>query len=221
MKVAVLFSGGKDSTYALYWVVNQGWSVEALVSLKPGRDDSYMFHKPCIEFTGLQAEAMGLPIVEACVSGEKEVEVEELEGVLSGLGVDGIVSGAVASEYQRTRIDRVCEKLGFKSFAPLWHKRPHQLMRDIFSAGFQVMVVGVAAQGLGEDWLGRILGLDDLETLGKLSEEYGVSVCGEGGEFETLVLDGPLFKRKIIVKDFRRDWSGQAGSLVILEAGLS
>jgi len=218
MKVAVLFSGGKDSTYALYWAVNQGWDVEALVSLTPERDDSYMFHKPCVELAKLQAECMGLHIVEREVSGEKEKEVVELERVLSKLDVDGVVSGAVASEYQKTRIDTVCHNLGLKSFAPLWHKKPVQLLRDILHTGFEVMVVSVSAYGLGEEWLGKLLTEGDVSRLQELEKKYGVNPCGEGGEFETLVLDGPLFGKKLVIRESRKKWGGQAGVLEVVKA---
>ncbi|MFH1835170.1 MAG: diphthine--ammonia ligase [Methanobacteriota archaeon] len=218
MKVSVLYSGGKDSNYALYWALNQGWDVDSLVSLKPKREDSYMFHYPCIDLTNLQASCIGLPLLEENVSGVKEEEVSELETVLSKLDVDGIVSGAVASEYQKTRIDSVCHNLELKSFNPLWHKEPVMLMRDILGAGFKVLVVGVSAEGLDESWLGRLLSEKDVMALVKLEEKYGVSVCGEGGEFETFVLDGPTFKKKIKVKQSVKKWEGQSGILSILEA---
>ena len=213
-----MFSGGKDSTYALYWAVNQGWDVEALVSLSPERDDSYMFHKPCVELAKLQAECMGFPLFEAVVSGVKEKEVGELELVLSKLDVDGVVSGAVASEYQKTRVDSVCHNLGFKSFAPLWHKKPAQLLREILHAGFEVMVVSVSAYGLGEEWLGKILTEDDVRRLQELEKKYGVNSCGEGGEFETLVLGGPFHNKRIAIRQSKRLWGGQSGTLTVLKA---
>jgi predicted ATP pyrophosphatase (TIGR00289 family) len=163
---------------------------------------------------------MGFPLVSRKVSGVKEKEVAELERVLGKLDVDGVVSGAVASEYQKTRIDLVCHNLGFKSFAPLWHKKPAQLLSGILYAGFKVMVVSVSAQGLGEEWLGKLLTGDDVPRLQGLEREYGVNPCGEGGEFETLVLDGPLFERRLVVKEFRKKWLTQAGFLEVVKAEL-
>jgi len=203
MKVAVLFSGGKDSNYALYWAINQGWEVECLVSLKSEREDSFMFHVPCIELTNLQAYCTGIPLVEEKVSGVKEEEVKELERVLSRLEVDGVVSGAVASEYQKTRVDTVCHNLGFK---------------DILYAGFKAMVVGISAYGLDEKWLGRVITDKDVSALMELEKKFGVNVCGEGGEFETLVLDGPTFRKRIVLTETRKVWGGQAGRLNILKA---
>lgn len=220
MNVAVLFSGGKDSTYALYLALNEGLNVKTLLSLNPLRDDSYMFHKPCIELTSLQASCIGIPIIEESVSGVKEKEVEELERVLAGLDVEGVVSGAVESQYQKTRIEKVCANLGLKSFSPLWHMNPSTLLSDILSAGFEVMVVGVAAQGLDHNWLGRIITGQEVKLLVDLEENLGVHICGEGGEYETLVVDGPIFTKKIKVKESRKTWDGQSGSLVILETEL-
>jgi diphthine-ammonia ligase len=222
MRLAVLFSGGKDSNYALYWTLNQGFDVTQLVTLNPRRDDSFMFHLPCLDYVSLQAESIGIPPLKKSVSGVKEDEVKELQHVLSKLDIDGVVSGAVASEYQKTRIDGICENLGIKSFAPLWHKKPEQLLYDIINAGFSVMVVGIAAEGLTEEWLSKILSLADVEELRKLNKKYGISIAGEGGEYETFVLDGPIYKRRIMVKStVKKMLSKNAGILEIRDAVLS
>ena len=220
MNVAVLFSGGKDSTYALYLALNEGLNVKTLLSINPLRDDSYMFHKPCIELASLQADCIGIPIIEETVSGVKEKEVKELERVLACLDVEGIVSGAVESQYQKTRIEKVCANLGLKSFSPHWQKNPSTLLTDILSDGFEVMVVGVAAQGLDDAWLGRIISSQDIKLLEDLEKKFGVHICGEGGEYETFVVDGPIFTKKIRVEDSEKKWDGQRGSLIIIETEL-
>jgi len=200
MDLAVLFSGGKDSNYALYWALNQGFNVTTLVSVAPERDDSFMFHKPFIGLTGLQAESIGIPLFQERVSGVKEAEVAELERIVSRIRVDGLVSGALASEYQKTRIDSLCERLSLKSFSPLWHKSQARLLEDMINAGFEIMVVGVAAEGLDESWLGRTLSLEDVGELKRLEAKYGISVAGEGGEYESFVVDGPTYRRRILVE---------------------
>ncbi|MFH0861337.1 MAG: diphthine--ammonia ligase [Candidatus Altiarchaeota archaeon] len=220
MKVTVLYSGGKDSNYALYWALNQGWDVTELLTLKPERDDSYMFHKPCVDLTTLQAESLGLPHRKKTVSGVKEEEVSQLRELLAGRKVDGIVSGAVASEYQKTRLDGVCEELGIRSFAPLWHKRPHTLLEDMLSAGFKIMFVGVYADGLSREWLGRVLDAEALQELQRLSEKHGINVAGEGGEYETLVTFGPTFTREVKVSDYKTVWDGVSGHISVVKASL-
>jgi diphthine-ammonia ligase len=222
MKLAVLFSGGKDSNYALYWALNQGFDVTHLVAIIPKKDDSYMFHVPCIGYTRLQAESIGIPLIQQEVSGVKEKEVSELECVLARLDIDGIVSGAVASEYQKTRLDSICENLKLRSYAPLWHKNQGQLLRDMINAGFKVMMVGIAAEGLDEGWLGRILTLEDVEKLEEIGRRHKINVSGEGGEYETFVLDGPIYKRPIsIIESARRMTAKNAGTLEILKAELA
>ncbi|MBM3309366.1 MAG: TIGR00289 family protein [Candidatus Altiarchaeales archaeon] len=222
MKLAVLFSGGKDSNYALYWALNQGFEVKYLVSVIPERDDSYMFHKPCIEHVRMQAKAIGIPLIQENVSGVKEKEVRELEDILASLHVDGIVSGAVASEYQKTRIDSICEKLGLKSYAPLWGVNQEKVLEDIINAGFEVIIVGIAAEGLSEKWLGRKINHESLQELKKISEKHGIHLAGEGGEYETYVTNGPTFKKKIIIKETEKKMNTpNTGTLKIKKAELT
>jgi len=158
LKVAVLFSGGKDSTYATWIAQHQGWDVEALVSVLPKGVESLMFHFPNVRWTKIQAKAMGLPhrTIEA---GQDELLSlrEGLDETREALGIDGVVTGAVASDYQKSRIDQICETLGLKSFAPLWHKDPKTLVNDLRVAGFKIILSGVGAAGLDESWLGQEL----------------------------------------------------------------
>jgi len=219
MKACVLFSGGKDSTFALYWALNQGHEVETLLSFKPARDDSFMFHVPCIDLTKLQAKAIGIGYVDAVVSGEAEKEVEEMAEVLSKLKPGAVVSGALASEYQKSRIGGVCEKMGVESLTPLWHEDPSKLLADITGAGFEVIISAVAADGLDESWLGRRIDEECIRDLVKLNKSHRIHVAGEGGEYETLVIDGPIFREKLEVKT-KKEWDGVRGKIVVESAKL-
>jgi diphthine-ammonia ligase len=211
MKAAVLFSGGKDSNLALLRAVDSGIIVECLVCIKPEADDSYMFHKPCIELATLQAARMGYPVVSATVSGVKEEEVRELKDVFGPLEIDAVVSGAVESNYQKSRIGEVACELGLKSINPLWRIDPMALLSELLDKGFKTMVVGVAAEGLGEEWLGRILDDDAVQELYELNRRYGIHPAGEGGEYETFVLDGPLYSQGIRVVGYDVVWEGISG----------
>ena len=221
MKVAVLFSGGKDSTYATWIAQHQGWDVEALVSVLPKGVESLMFHFPNVRWTKTQAEAMGLPhrTIEA---GQDELLGlrEGLDETREALGIDGVVSGAVASDYQKSRIDQICETLGLKSFAPLWHKDPKILVNDLKVAGFKIILSGVGAAGLDESWLGQELTDERWSTLEKLSKKHGIHLTGEGGEYETFVIDAPHFMDRISIKKSHKKWDGQSGYLVIEQASL-
>lgn len=206
MRVAVLYSGGKDSNYALYWALKQGFKVKYLVSMVSESDESYMYHVPNIHLTELQAKAIGIPLVKGFTSGEKEKEVEDMKAVLEGLRIDGVVAGALESEYQKRRVDRVAEELGIESFAPAWHRDPVEYMRELIGI-FDIVMVGVSAYGLDRSWLGRRIGEKALEGLLKLHEKYKVHVAGEGGEFETFVRDAPFFRARVVFDEVEKKWN--------------
>ena len=206
MRVAVLYSGGKDSNYALYWALKEGFEVKYLVSMVSERDESYMYHVPNIHLTELQAKAVGIPLVKGFTGGEKEKEVDDMKAVLEGLKIDGVVAGALASEYQKQRVDRVAKELGIESFAPAWHRDPVDYMREIIGI-FDVVMVGTAAYGLDERWLGRRIDEKALEELVGLHEKYRIHVAGEGGEFETFVRDAPFFKARIVFDEVEKKWN--------------
>ncbi len=204
MRVCALYSGGKDSNYALHWAFLHGFQVECLVTLKPAREDSWMFHYPGIELTRLQAEALGLPQIMVETSGEKEKELEDLRKALrlarDRYGVEGVVAGALLSDYQRMRISLVAESLGLRSYTPLWRKDQASYMRWLVEDGFSFMLLSVSAMGLDPSLLGKPLDAHDVERIISLAEKYGFNPALEGGEAETLVVDAPLFSKRIEVE---------------------
>ncbi len=225
MKVAALFSGGKDSTYALWCTQLQGWDVTTLVTMFPEVKDSWMFHYPAITWTRLQAELLGLPQYIISTKGFKETELEDLSAGLESLkqrdGLDGIVSGAVASEYQRTRLDNICERLGIRSFAPLWHKNPQQLVNDEIESGLEFVITACSALGLDRDWLGRRIGAKELEQLVGLSKRFGLNVAFEGGEAETFVLRAPNFGGSLSIGRTLQHWNNDSGYLELEDVSIS
>lgn len=220
MRVAALFSGGKDSCYAAHVAEQGGWEVSHLVTVKPAGEESMMFHWPNVHLTPLLAQAMGKSHLFIEGSGEPEREVEELGEALRPLGVDGIVSGAVASEYQRTRLERMGERVGLKTFTPLWHKDPLDLLRSLRAAGFKAIVAGCFAEGLGEAWLGRPLDEAAIAELATLQRTRGIHPGGEGGEYESLVLEGPGWRSRVELARVERDWHRDRGVLRVREARL-
>jgi len=222
MKVAILFSGGKDSTYVTWVVQHQAWEIASLLTVRPRSMESMMFHHPNVEWTRLQAEAMGLPHDMVDARGENElVELrEKLSTLKRSHGISGLVSGAVASDYQKTRFDNLCDGIGLKSYSPLWHKNPRLLVEDLKNAGFQIILTAVAAKGLDESWLGGELSDHEWSRLEKLSLMHGIHLTGEGGEYESFVLDAPHFKETVEIEKSRKDWQGDSGRLVIESASL-
>lgn len=219
MDVAALFSGGKDSTYATYLAQQKGWTVTHLVSMIPS-EDSFLFHVPNAHLTSLHSEAMEIPLKQANVSGEPEEELEILKSVLKDLDVEGLITGAIASDFQWSRFNGVCEEIGIKCPSPVWRKDQMRVMEDIIQAGFEVMIVGVAAEGLDESWLGRMIDEDCLKNLERLEREKGINPSGEGGEYETLVLNGPNFGKRLQIKESEKTWDGTRGQLAVIEAAL-
>jgi len=224
MKVAVLFSGGKDSAFALWYAQMQGWDVTTLVTVFSKSEDSWMFHYPAVKWTVLQAQAMEISQMIIPTLGVKEKELEDLSAGLERLrrsvGIDAVVSGAIASEYQRTRLDNVCESLSLKGFAPLWRKNQEQLVGEQIEAGFEIVLTACSALGLDASWLGRELGKPELGELVNLKRRYGLSVAFEGGEAETFVLWGPMFKRRLSIIKSTPRWRGDSGYLDLEEVRL-
>lgn len=222
MKLAALVSGGKDSLCAMYLMHKQGHEIAYIISVSPENPESYMFHYPNTWISEKQAEAMDIPLIKISTKGEKEKELIDLENALSKIKdeIDGVVSGALASEYQKSRIDNVCKKLALKNLAPLWHINPEKYWNGLLDDNFKVMITAVAAQGLDKSWLGRIIDRKSLQELKNLSEKHKFHFSGEGGEFETLVLDMPLFKKRIKVADSEIIWESDSGRLVIKKVTL-
>jgi diphthine-ammonia ligase len=217
MRVGVLFSGGKDSCYTIMKAREQNFDIEHLITLIPRSDESWLFHHPCIQWTSLQAEAMDLPILTYNITGQGEEEKVELKRhlreVKKRFGIDGIAAGAIASQYQKKRIEETAKYLGMECFTPLWGLDPLQLLHDQLMSGLNPVIVAVAALGLDQKWLGRKLDREAIKELILLKDKYGVNLSGEGGEYETFVLDGPLFKKRLVVRDFHKIWLGDRGRL--------
>ena len=221
MRVAALFSGGKDSVFSVYITKQYGWDVTHLVTLFPEKPDSWMFHSINIQQTDQLAQAMDIPLIKKTTNTEKETELLDLKKLLEDLEIDGVISGAIASEYQRTRIERICDELGIKSFTPLWHKNQGLLLRDEVKAGFHIIVVGVFAQGFDETWLGRTIDEGTIDILVHLNKKHGINIAGEGGEYETLVLSGPLFSRRLVIDESVKEWTRDSGVLQVKKTHLA
>jgi len=220
MHVAVLVTGGKDSALALYRVLKEGCQVKHLVTMLPQSEDSWMFHSLNIHLVDLFAEATRIPLVKAETAGIKEMELKDLKNLLATLDIEGVVSGAISSQYQKKRIDKICRELNLKSITPLWHEDPKQLLKEIIRLTFDVIIVGAYAYGFDQSWLGRKIDSTMLDDLNELNKQYRISLVGEGGEYETLVLDAPFFRKKIQLLRVEKVWEDHSGCLFVKEAKL-
>ena len=259
MRVLVLASAGKDSSYATWWATLRGWDVAGLVTLRVTGDDSMMFQVPSTALAGMQAASADIPWLPIPIEGEEETEMEILESCLERIihgsaknrsitwsesekndaqwpdgwkwpnnlrrlratdPIQGLVVGAIRSDYQKTRIEQMCSRLNIKSFTPLWHNDGHAHMRELISHGHEVMITSVTTEGLGKEWVGRILSDSDIDELSVNSKNFRFNVDGEGGEFETAVLNAPWMKFPIKTQHTIH-WTGRRGWVDIWSAELA
>lgn len=223
MKLGVLFSGGKDSTFALHKAMLKD-EVACLITVVSGNPESFMYHTPNIEITQLQADAIGLPFVKKSTEGVKEEELEALEAAIKtaceAYGIEGVVSGAIESVYQAERIQRICDRLNLWCYNPLWKCDQVKLLHELVERGFKAIISGVFAYPMGEEWLGREINDETITRLIELKDKYQISPVGEGGELETTVLDAPIFKNRIDVQEYEIKSKNNAGTYVIKKARL-
>jgi len=221
MRVGVLFSGGKDSTLALSKAMKEH-EVVCLITIISKNTESFMFHTPNIEITKLQAESIGLPLIQRITEGKKEEELEDLRKAVveakENYRIDGIVTGAVESVYQSKRIQKICDDLDLQCINPLWRMDQEKLLEEIVENNFKVIISGIFAYPLDEKWLGKQIDKEMIKELVKLKEKYQVSPSGEGGEIETTVLDAPFFKKIIDILDFEIKAKENSGVFIIKKA---
>lgn len=208
MRVAVLSSGGKDSVYAHWWATLQGWDVISLITCKIISDDSMMFQIPGTQIVELQSKVTNTNYLEFQLTGNEESEMLELSNFIAELmkegedlhGLDGVVTGALRSDYQKSRIEIMSNTLGICSFSPLWHNNSYEHMKNLIDEGFKLILTSVSCDGLDKSWIGENIDDENLDKLARISKEYRFNIDGEGGEFETSVIDAPHFTSEIHVE---------------------
>ncbi|MFA5992846.1 MAG: diphthine--ammonia ligase [Candidatus Pacearchaeota archaeon] len=214
MKCGVLFSGGKDSCYAAYLAKKEGYELTCLISLISENKESYMFHTPSISKVEYQAKNMDIPIIMQSTKGKKELELEDLKKAIKKAikkyKINCIVTGAIESVYQASRIQKICDELNLECFNPLWQRNQIEYLKELVKNKFEVIIIGVFAYPLDESWLGRKIDEKFIEDVKKLQVKYKINPAGEGGEFETFVLNCPLFKKPLEIKSIEA--SGEKNS---------
>uniref|UniRef100_A0A0M3I1U6 Diphthine--ammonia ligase n=1 Tax=Ascaris lumbricoides TaxID=6252 RepID=A0A0M3I1U6_ASCLU len=224
MKVVGLVSGGKDSCFNMMKCVADGHEIVCLANLYPsnrGADeiDSYMYQSVAYKGVELYSQACGLPLYRREIRGRPvnisahyeptdDDEVEDLYALIRDVkvqhpDVEGISVGAIMSTYQRGRVENVCDRLGMKPLCYLWKADQESLLDEMIEASVHAIIVKVAALGLNEKHIGKTL-LEMRDYLHEVNMKYGVNICGEGGEYETYVLDCPLFKKRIVIDECER-----------------
>ena len=211
---ACLFSGGKDSTLAIHRMHDSGKDVELLLTAFSKNNYSYMFHTPNILYSSMQAAALGIRHETFDTEGVKDHELKDLENALKEQDVTELVTGAVASNYQKERIDAICERLGILHTSPLWHIAPLDELQEI-STKFNAIISQVSAEGFDDSMLGARIDSKIIDKLVMLNKKYRINMLFEGGEAETFVLDAPLFKKRLEVVSYHKEWDGMTGRYLI------
>ena len=223
MKLASLFSGGKDSTYAIQLAKEQGHDVSCLLTIFPKSDESHLLHYPNMKWTNLQSELLQIP--QLIINSESDTIKEELTALENLLNkakdrynIEGLVHGGIKSKFQKEKFESICSKMGLKALSPLWNCEPEKYMNDLINSEFNFIITSVSSDGLDDKWLGKRITKKELEILKDLSIKFGFNLNFEGGEAETFVTNCPLFSSPIQIKQSKKIWDGYRGRFEILEA---
>jgi len=219
MRLAALFSGGKDSVLAIHLAEQMGHTVPYLLNVRP-EGGSWIFHVPNQNMVPLMAVSMGKELRSVPTDGTEGGDMDALRTLLEDLDAEGVVTGAVWSDYQWERINAVCGEYGLKTISPLWRKDQRTVLKEVIDSGIKAIIAGAYAEGLTEEWLGRMIDKDSAEELAALSERYGISVIGEGGEYESLVIDSPIQSSAISLDAYEKEWKNGSGTLRVTAASL-
>ena len=213
MRLAALFSGGKDSAFAAYLATQMGHEIRFLVNIMPQVESSWIFHTPNLDAVPYMAEAMDIPLIRVDSDGTEQGDMDALRDALDGLDIDGVAVGALWSDYQWDRMNLILGDLDLVMVAPLWRKDQDMAYDEMVNAGIDAVIVGVFAEGLDEGWLGRRLDPDTKKDLLALRDRYGVSIMGEGGEYESMVLDSPMFRKRLNIVSSEKRMSKDSGTM--------
>ena len=226
MNLGSLFSGGKDSTYAIYLAQKQGHEVTCLLSVFAKSEESHLLHHPNLQWTKLQSESMKIPqLTIHSASDETDDELFALETLLKNakeqFHIEGLVHGGINSQFQKEKFETLCLKLDLIVVTPLWNAKPEQYMNDLFDSNFVFIMITVSSDGLDDTWLGKTISKSDIDTLRDLSDKFGFNLNFEGGEAETFVVNCPLFANSIKINQAKKIWDGYRGRFEIMDAELN
>jgi len=189
------WSGGKDNCLACYRTIMSGVKVRYLLNMVTEGGERSRSHGLAAQWLQMQAKAMGIPLVQRRTTGTNyEAEFKSALLALKQEGITAGVFGDIDFEAHRQWIERICSETGITPRLPLWGEDQNEILRDFIDLGFEAVVVATKAESLGKEWLGRKLNLDFVTDLAKLEN---ITPCGEAGEYHTLVIDGPLFEKRM------------------------
>lgn len=191
------WSGGKDSCFACYRAMRTEYNISYLVNFISKEYKRVSFHGTEAKLIQLQAEALGIPLLQKETTGDGyEQEFKEAVRSLIPNGIRGMIFGDIYLQEHKDWVERVCGELGIGAIEPLWGQEPERILLDFIDAGFETIIVSAKSELFDKKWIGRKVDREFLQYL----KENGIDICGENGEYHTLVLNGPMFKKKIRIR---------------------
>lgn len=190
------WSGGKDSCLACFRAMRQGYQVKYLLNFISRESKRGCFHGIESQLIQLQADLIGIPLAQKETTADMQKYEEEFKEAVLGLkaqGIERMIFGDIFLLEHVNWVERVCREIGISAVEPLWNNNPEDIVKEFIDSGFKAVIVSAQAEKLGREFIGRYI---DKELISEFKKR-GVCPCGENGEFHTLVVDGPIFKRKI------------------------
>jgi len=190
----VSWSGGKDSCLACYEAMLQGYKVSHLVNFISKEFKRVSFHGTEAELIKLQSQAVGIPLLKKETTWDGyEQEFKEAVQSLIPNGVKGMIFGDIYLQGHKDWVEKVCGDLGIDAVEPLWGKNPEEILSKFIDSGFEAVIVSAQYKFIDEYWIGHRVDESFMEYL----KNKNIDICGENGEYHTLVVNGPVFKRPI------------------------
>jgi diphthine-ammonia ligase len=197
MRVFSSWSGGKESCLACYKAMQEGYEISSFLTMVATTGNYTRSHRLSRELLMAQCRAIGIPLHQRRTSWNT-YEREFMRALISlkQEGIEGGVFGDIFLDEHREWVERVCTKAGMVPLIPLWGMDGKDLLCRLIETGFEAIVIAVRKDIVDDYWLGKRIDREFIEQL----EKRGVDVCGENGEYHTLVIDGPIFGKRLEIK---------------------
>jgi asparagine synthase (glutamine-hydrolysing) len=216
--LGVLFSGGKDSNYVTYLAQKASNTISCLITLSSKNPNSYMFQSVGNNIIDFQAKAMNIPLLRYETKGEKEKELEDLKSALKlakeKYNITGVCSGAIKSAYQASRIQKICLELDLFCYNPIWQIDEDEYMNKLLENKFKISIFGIFSYPFEKPMLGKIISQTELNKLKQLRADFQISIAGEGGEYESFILDAPMYKQKLQLLNFKTEMDSENSGII-------
>ncbi len=222
MRVSCLVSGGKDSIYALWCALHQ-YEVVSIINFESDKSESLLFHIPNSKHVTLIAEMFSIPLISVKIkSDDLKEEIEQLVDAIRKSETEAIITGGIRSEFQRYHFNRAALLANVKCFNPLWRLSPELIIQDLINNRFEIILISVSSMGLDQNFLGKRLTPRLISKIREKSHGSDLAITGEGGEYESFVLDAPFFPSRIVIQESQIHWDEfrEEGSLEIISATL-